>query len=90
MKNFNDFKIELLKNKETAREYERLAPRYRIISEIIAARNKKGMTQKEMADKIGTKQSAIARFESGNGNPTLGLLEKLGGVLGFRLKAWLQ
>ena len=42
MKNFNDFKIELLKNKETAREYERLAPRYRIISEIIAARNKKG------------------------------------------------
>lgn len=85
MKNFRNFKKELLKNKTVAKEYIRLTPRYRIISEIISARNKTGVTQKELAEKIGTKQSAIARFENGGTNPTLKFLEKIAEVLGHRL-----
>ena len=85
MKNFNEFKKELLQNKETAREYERLKPRYRLISELISARIKKGMTQKELAEKMGTKQSAIARLESGNVNPSIGFLEKMATVMGYKL-----
>lgn len=90
MKNFNELKKELLKNKKVAKEYEKLTPRYHIISELIAARLKKGLTQKELADKIGTKQSAIARLEAGNVNPTLGFIEKAASVMGYKLKVSLH
>ncbi len=65
-----------MRNKETAREYKRLAPRYRLISQLIEARTKKGLTQAELAKKLGTRQSAIARLESGNANPTVEFLER--------------
>jgi len=90
MRTFTEFKKELLQNKEVAREYEKLRPRYRVISDLIAARLKKGYTQKELADKIGTKQSAIARLESGSVNPSLGLLEKVASVMGYKLTVQLQ
>ena len=90
MRTFTEFKKELLQNKEVAREYEKLTPRYRVISDLIAARLKKGFTQKELADKIGTKQSAIARLESGSVNPSLGLLEKVASVMGYKLTVQLQ
>ncbi len=90
MKNFNDFKKELLQNKKVAREYEKLIPRYNIISELISARIKNGITQQELAEKMGTKQSAIARLESGNLNPSLALLEKAATVMGYKLKVHLQ
>ena len=90
MKNFNELKKELLANKEVAKEYEKLSPRYRIISELIAARLKKGLTQRQLADKIGTKQSAIARLESGNINPSTGFLNKAASVMGYKLKISLQ
>lgn len=46
-------------------EYDRLAPRYAVISEMIATRIKKGVTQKELAKRVGTTQSSIARLEGG-------------------------
>lgn len=90
MKNFNELKKELLANQEVAIEYEKLSPRYRIISELIAARLKKGITQRQLADKIGTKQSAIARLEAGNVNPSIGFLNKAASVMGYKLKVSLQ
>lgn len=90
MKPFTQLKKELLQNTDVAREYKRLTPRYQVISGLIAARLKKGYTQKELADKIGTKQSAIARLESGSVNPSLGLLEKIASVMGYRLTVQLQ
>lgn len=77
MKSWKDLKKELLENKKVAREYKNLEPRYLIISKFIEARNKRGLTQKDVAKKIGTKQSAIARVASGLANPTLSFLEKL-------------
>lgn len=77
MKNWKDLKKELLKNKGVATEYKRLEPHYRIISQLIEARLRKGVTQEQLAKKIGTKQSAIARLESGNANPSLEFLEKV-------------
>jgi transcriptional regulator with XRE-family HTH domain len=43
------------------------------------------MTQKQIAEKIGTKQSAIARLESGNVNPSLDFLQKVAEVLGHKI-----
>ncbi len=85
MKNWKQLKAELLQNKEIKKEYNKLTPRYEAISELISARIKKGITQKELAKKIDTKQSAIARFEAGNVNPSLGFLEKMAEVMGYRL-----
>ena len=85
MKSWKDLKKELLENKKVAREYKNLAPRYLIISKLIEARNKMGLTQKDVARKIGTKQSAIARFESGLANPTLSFLEKLTSAINAKI-----
>ena len=90
MKNWKILKTELLKDKEVAKEYEKLAPRYAIISQLIAARQKSGLTQKELANKVGTKQSAIARLEGGNTNPSIGFLEKIASVMGTTLIVQLQ
>ncbi len=85
MKNWKTLKKELLKDKKAKEEYERLKPRYQMISEIIEARRKMGLTQEELAKKIGTKQSAIARVESGNANPTVDFLEKVASALDSNL-----
>ena len=85
MKSWKTFKKELLKNRQIAAEYEKLEPKYQLISQLIEARLNKGITQQELAERMGTKQSAIARIESGNANPSIAFLEKLARALGGRL-----
>ena len=82
---WEDFKKELLKNPEVKKEYDRLGPEYAVISQLIELRAKKHLTQKALAKKLGTKQSAIARLESGNGNPTLEFLQKTAKALDKKL-----
>lgn len=86
MKTFDQLKKELLQDPETKIEYDKLAPRYFVISKLIEARIKHGITQKELAEKIGTKQSALARFETGSINPTLDFLERLASAMGYKLR----
>lgn len=85
MEEWKEVKKELFKDKVVYKEYKRLEPKYRLISRLIGARLKKGLTQGELARKLGTKQSAIARLESGNFNPTLEFLQKIADALGTRL-----
>lgn len=85
MAKWEDLEKELLADPAVKKEYDKLAPRYAIISEVISARIKRGMTQQQIAEKMGTKQSAIARLESGNSNPSISFLEKLARVLGYKL-----
>lgn len=84
-KEWKELRKELLKDPEVKKEYDRLEPEYAIISQMIAIRAKKKITQKEMAKRMGTKQSAIARFESGDYNPTLEFLNKTAKALGTKL-----
>lgn len=85
MKDWKTFKKELLCNKKVASEYKKLEPRYALVSQLIEKRINKGITQAQLAKKIGTKQSAIARLESGNINPSLSFLDKVSQALGARL-----
>ena len=64
MTNWKTIKKQLLKNKETKKAYDDLELEFSIIDQIIAKRIKKGMSQKDLAEKMGTKQPSIARFES--------------------------
>ncbi|MBI5620005.1 helix-turn-helix transcriptional regulator [Candidatus Gottesmanbacteria bacterium] len=72
-----DFKRESLKDPKVKAAYNQLGPRYTLIRQVLEARLQKCMSQKALAAKMRTKQSAIARFESGNTNPTLSFIERL-------------
>lgn len=85
MTDWKVLKKELLKDPKVKAEYDRQAPKYAAISALIEARIKKGMTQKALADRVKTKQSAIARIESGNANPSIGFLQRLAEALGKKL-----
>lgn len=49
------------------------------------ARDRAGVTQKELADRLGVSQAYIAKLEGGEANPTLGVVGSLMAVLGLRL-----
>ena len=78
-------KADLMKRPGFKKAYEDLELEYRLISALIDMRTKKKMTQRALAEKIGTKQSAIARFESGRANPRLSFLKKLSRALDVKL-----
>lgn len=85
MEKWENVKKELLKDKKVKAEYDKLGPKYELVSKLIGARIKKGLTQSELAEKVGTKQSAIARLESGNANPSFLFLEKITVAMGREL-----
>ena len=85
MKNFNKLKNKLLQDKATRKAHGELAPQYAIIEMIIKKRLKTGLSQEDLANKIGTKQSSIARFESGKTNPTLSFLTNITSALNGKL-----
>lgn len=90
MSKWKDLEKELLSNIKTREEFDKLAPRYAVISQLIAARVKNKMTQQDVAKKVGTKQSAIARLESGSVNPSLEFLQKIAQVMGYNLTVHLS
>jgi transcriptional regulator with XRE-family HTH domain len=71
-------------------EYEALRPQYELIEQIIIARTTQGISQKELAERTGTKQSNISRFESGDYNPSLEFMQKLAQGLGKELRITLE
>ncbi len=90
MKNYKTLKTQLLKNKEIKKNYENLRPEFELARLLIKKRLEKGLTQKELAKKIDTKQSAISRLESGNYNPSINFLKKVIEALGGRLKVMIK
>ncbi len=76
-KNWKEMKQDLLKDDSVKREYETLRPQYELIEQVIKARIEQGITQAELANKIGMKQSNISRFESGEYNPSIEFLSKI-------------
>ncbi len=86
MTSWQDLKKRMLADPEARRYYDELEPEYEIIRSVIRQRIKKNMTQAQLARKIGTKQSAIARLESGGYNPSLEMLQKVAKALDAKLK----
>jgi len=74
-----------MRNPGFKRAYDDLELEFTLIHAILDQRVRKGITQKQLAEKVGTKQSAIARFESGNSNPTLAFVKKLSRALDLKL-----
>ena len=76
---------EEMKSPKFRRAYESLEPEFQIARAVIQARIKKGLTQRQLAEKIGTKQPAIARLEGMNTTPTISQIKKIAKVLDKRL-----
>jgi predicted transcriptional regulator len=79
-------KKKILQNEEVRQELKKNEAEYKIIEEIITARQEKNLTQKDLAELVGTKQSNISRLESGNYNPTLEFLNKIARAIGKELE----
>lgn len=72
-----------LKNKDFKKEYDSLEEEFTLAKEIISLRKNNNLTQKQLAEMVGTSQPAIARIESGNyRNITLSLLRRVADALG--------
>jgi predicted transcriptional regulator len=74
-----------LKDPEFAAEWEQQRPEREYIKAIIAARIEQNLTQKELAQKTGIRQSNISRIENGNCSPTIATLQLIAGGVGKTL-----
>jgi transcriptional regulator with XRE-family HTH domain len=78
---FEDWEAEQLKDPEVRAALAELEPAY----QVARLRILRGLTQKELAELVGTKQSSIARLESGNTTPSLSFLRRVAEALGGRV-----
>lgn len=84
---FKDFKTKALQNDEVKKEYDMLTPYFALKKRLISARLEKGVTQEQIAQKIGTSKSNISRLESLNNTymPNLNTLYRYAEALGMKL-----
>ncbi len=71
-------------------EYEALEPEFEIAAELIKARVRAGLSQVELAARMGTSQSAIARLESGQTLPSTKTLLRYARATGSKIKVRLS
>lgn len=90
MKTFKEMKAELMESPEFRAEYERLRPEFELAKTIIAARAAQGLTQAELATRMETSQSYIARLESGRLLPSMRTWQRLAAATGTRPKFTLE
>ena len=69
-------KKKMLADREVRSAYDALADEFDLAHELIAARVRAGLTQAEVAERMGTTQSVVARLESGAQMPSVNTLLK--------------
>jgi len=84
MKSLTALKAEILARPDTRAEYEAQAAEFEIASELIAARARAGLTQVEVAQRMGTTQSTVARLEGGKDMPSLRSVQRYAEAIGCR------
>ena len=94
MRTHAELKAKALTNPQVRAEYERLnREEFAILDEILAARREAGLTQAQIAERMGTKAPAVARLESalasGKHSPSLSTLRKYAAALGKRIEVHL-
>ena len=81
---------EWFKDPEFVKEYDALEEEFARAKMVIDARIHADLSQAELADRMGTSQSAIARLESGRFKPSTRTLEKLAAATGMKLRIVLE
>ena len=68
------------------RDFDALAEEFELAAALIKARTEAGLTQNQLAARMGTTQSVIARMEGGKSRPSTTTLQKLAAATGTRLR----
>ncbi len=83
---FDDYKSEVFeKRPEVKVEYEKMQPEIEFIRELVNAREKQNISQKDLAKLIGTGQARISKIENGVANPSLKVMTKIAEALNMEL-----
>jgi transcriptional regulator with XRE-family HTH domain len=86
MTEVNDLHKKWMKSKEYRQAYEQLAPEFELARAVIAARLSARLTQAQLAQRMDTTQSVVARLESGRSRPSTQTLARLAAATGTRLR----
>ncbi|RJG45422.1 MULTISPECIES: helix-turn-helix transcriptional regulator [unclassified Mesorhizobium] len=86
MTKISELKKRWMEDPAFRKEYDEADAEYAIIEALIRARNDAHLSQAELAEKIGTTQSAVARLEGGGVSPTLSTLQRYAAATGTRLR----
>jgi len=78
------------KDPEYVAAYDALEEEFALASQIIGARARAGLSQAELAERMNTSQSAIARLEGGRSRPSTRTLRKLAEATGSKLRIVLE
>ena len=82
MPRFQDWEAEKIKDAEFINAAEELEPGY----QVSRLRIIRGLTQAQLAEKVGTHQPSIARLENGSSNPSLSFLNKIAAALNAKIE----
>ncbi|HUI85260.1 MAG TPA: helix-turn-helix transcriptional regulator [Candidatus Binatia bacterium] len=85
MTRVSDMHKRWLKDPKYRNAYAALQKEFALAGAVIEARKRAGLTQQQLARKMGTTQPAVARLESGTTRPSLRTLERLAKATGSRL-----
>ena len=84
-----ELKQKAFKNKNVKKEYDKLDLEFQLLNEMLTARKEAGLNQSQIAEIMGTKQTAITRLESslsiGNHSPSLSTIKKYANAVGCHL-----
>lgn len=82
---FEKLKARLMQNPKVRAEYGALAPEFEISAELVKARRRAGLSQAQLASRMGTSQSTIARLESGQTLPSTKTLLRFAKATGSKI-----
>lgn len=78
--NHNEYVQRRRQDPEYVKVEQQLKPLLDLANDVIRLRTERGWTQKELAQRVGTRQANISRLENGLANPTFRFLQKLSEV----------
>ena len=86
----SELKKKALRKKNVKLAYDALDPEFSLLRELLKARQKAGLSQAEIAERMGTKAPAVTRLESslssGKHSPSIATLKKYASALGCHLE----
>jgi DNA-binding XRE family transcriptional regulator len=83
--NTKKLKNKAFQNPEVKKEYDSLNLEFELIDALVTMRRKSGLTQDEVAQKMGTQKSNVSRLENGAGNPSWKTLQNYAYACGFQI-----
>src|ERR1700694_3222364 len=86
MTRIKDLHRKWMKDPQYRKEYDALAEEFALAAEVAKARGRAGLSQAELARRMKTTQSTIARLESGRGKPSTRTLDRFAKATGHRVK----